>query len=193
MRQGPVFYDPGGKRHKVVKSGGRVAGLIVGVISTVFIISLLGVSLTRIPIFKGPPPSRNNQRPTLIQTNKRPDIPSGVVTGKFREDLIRLIEESRAKTATTPATAQRIIGFYNLEDSGYQSFVNNVKNLSHFMPQWLNVTEDGNALETDQLEQDINLAAIKAKCAANKIKLEPILTNYEGTGANAGFSSDTAH
>jgi hypothetical protein len=194
MRQGPVFYDPGGKRHKVVKSGGRVAGLIVGVISTIFVVSLLGVSLTRIPVFKdkggGLVP---NPPQTLIPKNYKPGIPSDVVTGKPRDDLIRLVEANRAKAATTRPVAQRIIGFYNLEDSGYQSFVNNLKNLSHFMPQWLNVNEDGNALETEQLDQDINLASIKAKCTANNIKLEPILTNYEGTGANAGFSSDTAH
>ena len=184
MRQGPVFYDPKGKRKRVVAHGSGVAGLVVAVISTLFVISLFGASLVRPPPIKGTPP-----KPTPWPTNAHPDVPSGLVTGKYRADLIKLIAASKKRAASQPGTAQRIIGFYNGDDAGYQSFKINVQVLSHFMPQWLRLRSDGTDIVSDDLDYDPNLANIKASCKAHDTKLEPILTNYEGKD----FSATTAH
>ena len=184
MRQGPVFYDPKGKRQRVVASGGGVAGLVVAVVSTLFVISLFAASLVRPVQVKGPSPKK-----PPWPTNAHPDIPSGLVTGKYRADLIKLIADSKKRVAAMPGTAQRIIGFYNGDDAGYLSFTNHVKVLSHFMPQWLRLRANGTNVVTDDLDYDPNLVEIKARCKANETKLEPILTNYEGKE----FSASTAH
>ncbi|MHB8634949.1 MAG: polysaccharide deacetylase family protein [Fimbriimonadaceae bacterium] len=181
MRQGPVFYDPKGKRGRAVAHGGGVAGIVVAVVSTIFVISLFGASL--VP-HKG---VRSKQR--LVPTNSRPGVPSGLVTGKIRAQLIKLIAAGKHRPVATPGSAQRIIGFYNGDDAGYLSFTKNESVLSHFMPQWLRLREDGTDVVTDELDYDPNLADIKARCRANHIKLEPILTNYEVDG----FSTSTAH
>ena len=181
MRQGPVFYDPKGKRQRVVASSGGVAGLVVAVVSTLFVISLFGASLSSVKL----PGSKGGVIPTL----KKPDVPSGVVTGNYRKQLIQLIAASRKRPTAKAATAQRIIGFYNQSDAGYQSFTENVGVLSHFMPQWIRLRADGAGIVTDDLDYDHNLADIKVRCKANGTKLEPILTNYEGHE----FSAVTAH
>ena len=179
MRQGPIFYDPKGNRKRAIAHGGGVAGLVVAVVSTVFVVSLFGASLIR-PI-KVNPKRQSPNFPSLV--------PSGLVTGKFRADLIKLITASKKRAVTTPATAQRIIGFYNMNDAGYQSFKENARVLSHFMPQWIRLRADGTDIVTDDLDYDPNLADIKSRCRSNGIKLEPILTNYE----SGEFSAQTAH
>lgn len=184
MRQGPVFYDPEGKRRRVVARSGGVAGLVVAVVSTVFIISLFVSTIAH----NDPKQSR---APGIIPKRPKGDIPSGIVIGAYRAQLIKLISDSRKATAAQPPTAQRIIGFYNDNDAGYVSFTRNVNSLSHFMPQWLNLKPDGAAVDMSQLDYDRNLTDIKARCRANNVKLEPILTNYDD--AVKGFSRAMAH
>ncbi len=187
MRQGPVFYDPKGKRQRALASGGGVAGLGVAVVSTIFVVSLFGASLVKPPLL-----SLTGTKPAKvlgIVPTKRRGGPSGGMLGKYRADLIKLVAESKKRTAATPGEAQRIIGFYNGDDAGYLSFTKNVGVLSHFMPQWLRVSQDGKELVSDDMDIDPNLANIRAKCRETGTKLEPILTNYEGKS----FSGKTAH
>lgn len=184
MRQGPVFFDPEGKRRKVVASGGGVAGLVVAIVSTVFVISLFGASIVR----SG---SRLALKPGIIPKKPKPDIPSGIFTGRYRNQLVRLIRENRRSGIGARPTAQRIIGFYNNNDAGYVSFTRNVKELTHLMPQWLSVKPDGSGVDANELEYDRNLLDIKARCKANDVKLEPILTNYDDAAKE--FSPDIAH
>jgi cellulose synthase/poly-beta-1,6-N-acetylglucosamine synthase-like glycosyltransferase/peptidoglycan/xylan/chitin deacetylase (PgdA/CDA1 family)/spore germination protein YaaH len=177
MKRGPVFYDPKGRRRRVVRSGGGVIGFIVAVISTFFVISLFGVSLTREQLTKLP----------LIPSAK-PYVPSGIVTGKYRAQLIQMIEASRKKLRNQ-GVEQRIIGFYTGDDEAYTSLKNNAKNLSHLMPQWISLKSDGSGLDTSDMTQETNYASIRDICKTNSVKVEPILTNF----VDSGFSPEVAH
>ena len=175
MKHEPVFYDPAGRRHRVVGSGTRVLGAFAALLSTVFIVSLFYIGL--IPQFA--------KAKHLIPSNTKPDTPSGVVLGRTRADLIRLIRNSKRRPNAPVPSAQRIIGFYTKDDAGFGSFTRNCAKLTHFMPQWLKISADGSRLDTSEMDSDQHFADIRQKCRTNGVKIEPVLFNDSNDPSSA--------
>src|SRR5204862_173954 len=144
MDQGPIFFDPTGKRRKTFARTSAGVGLFLAVAATLFAISLLVVPfLPRIPGLSGRLSALEHHAKNLT-----PIIPSRetrLARFLLKESRLSLWKEigKSQKNAQAPvrkAGEPIVAAFYaTWQETGRASLRANADKLTHLMPEWIHL------------------------------------------------------
>jgi cellulose synthase/poly-beta-1,6-N-acetylglucosamine synthase-like glycosyltransferase/spore germination protein YaaH/peptidoglycan/xylan/chitin deacetylase (PgdA/CDA1 family) len=190
MDNGPVFFDPKGRRGVGLSSAVLLFTGFFGIVATVFIFSILAVAPFQ------PPKSSNANR--LL-----PGVPAGVQKpypsiARKRIELQAEIDRVRKSRKVAPIrSADHVVAAFYApwEETSFSSFQKNVANLTHVMPDWLHISDDGGGLwmldfddPTDGAKHQQNLSVARI-ARRNGVSVMPILSN----GIHGDFDPARAH
>jgi len=168
----------------VVASSVRVAGLITAVASTLFILGLFAT-----PKIISQNPEMMTHRHSIFPKINKVLVPSGILLGRYREELAKEVAKDRRRQAKMLNPTQRIVGFFApWMDTSMASLRANVGHLTHLMPQWLRISPDGQQIidkDYDPLANPKNQEAIDL-CSRNHVKIFPILSNTNNDNFDQG-------
>lgn len=139
MSNEPIFYDPGGKRRRVLSRGAIVAIVFSIFLSLTFLVSVLSA-----PFLPVPPEARRGIMPVRespVDHDRR-----------FAEARARLVaqvgSEKGARGSKSPPHSPIVAAFYApWQETGLFSLRANRNRLTHLMPQWLHLTQDGSRVD----------------------------------------------
>ncbi|HVO36443.1 MAG TPA: glycosyltransferase, partial [Gemmatimonadales bacterium] len=191
----PIFFDPTGKRRRVVNRSTTVAGLALAVVTTIFVVSLLAV-----PFFPRLPGMTNpvrRARQTLLPS--RQQRLSRQLLRRSRIALWQAVAADRGAAAArrTPATPtlppDTIIGaFYVVWQRGGVEALNlNASHLTDLFPEWLHLSRTGGALDFKDWDPNVNLMNKHVVDVArdHHVDIQPVFNNAE----NGQFDPHRAH
>ena len=185
----PVFFDPTGKRRRVVNRSTTVAGLALAVVTTVFVVSLLAVPFfPRLPGMTNPARQLKRAGQTLLPP--RQQRLSRQLLRRSRNLLFKDIAASRAARAARAVPAaplqppDTIIGaFYVVWQKGGVEALNlNASHLTDLFPEWLHLSRTGGALDFKDWDPRVNLMNNHVVDVArdHHVDLQPVFNNAEG-------------
>ena len=140
-----IFFDPSGKRRRFISHLGYAFTLIFSLTITALCLTILILPAHSVrliepywhssPLYLSPLPSKEETARELLER-------------KTRNKLMHLmeVEKQEHKTATPPADApySLVIGFYvNWEPSAYASLRDHIDSLTHIIPAWLSLPQNG--------------------------------------------------
>ena len=186
----PVFFDPTGKRRRVVNRSTTVFGVALAVVTTIFIVSLLAVPFfPRLPGMANPAQRLKRAGQSLLPP--RQQRLSRQLLRRSRLELLRIAAAdsatasaaARAARATVPQIPDTIVGaFYVVwQRGGYQTLDVNASHLTDLFPEWLHLSRTGGALDFRDWDPKINLMNPHVVTVAriHGIDIQPILNNAE--------------
>jgi cellulose synthase/poly-beta-1,6-N-acetylglucosamine synthase-like glycosyltransferase/peptidoglycan/xylan/chitin deacetylase (PgdA/CDA1 family)/spore germination protein YaaH len=176
-----VFFDPSGRRRRVLNRATLLAGVATGVMAVVFVISLLLAPFVTPPGSAGTPARLTQGKAGSLIAPRRARV-SRYVIQRSRAALAREIKADRTRR-TPPGSADSIVAaFYTVwQRNGLPSLEVNAERLTHLMPEWMHLSRDGSGLDTrdfDPLLEPDNQTVMKV--ARNfGLTVLPILNNAE--------------
>ncbi len=186
----PVFFDPSGKRRRVVNRSTTVVGLALAVVTTVFIVSLLAVPFfPRLPGMSNPAQRLRRAGQTLLPP--RQQRLSRQLLRRSRVALLRMAAADSAQAAAaaqaaraaSPQVADTIVGaFYVVwQRGGFQTLDLNASHLTDLFPEWLHLSRTGGALDFKDWDPKINLmnTHVIATARVHNIDIQPVFNNAE--------------
>ena len=191
----PVFFDPTGKRRRVVNRSTTVVGLALAVVTTVFVVSLLAV-----PFFPRLPGMTNPVRraPQALLPSRQQRL-SRQLLRRSRLALWRAVAAERGAAAArrTPAPPtlppDTIVGaFYVVWQKGGVEALNlNASHLTDLFPEWLHLSRTGASLDFKDFDPKVNLmnGHVIEVARDHHIDIQPVFNNAEG----GQFDSVRAH
>ncbi len=182
--EGPVFFDPTGRRRRTVNRLGTAIGVVVGVAATVFLISVLAAPL----LPKAPEPAGGARGSGAHGISRRDAGISRRLARRSRLALFREIETSRQAPAPAPtafpAPSQPIVAaFYVVwQPGGVQALRDNADRLTHLMPEWLHLNRNGTGLDFRDWDPEVTLSNrdVVAVAKDHHLPVLPVLNNAEG-------------
>lgn len=185
MENRPVFFDSGGRRRIVLSRLAGLAGVALTLILVVF-----AISLTSVPVLgERFAPTR---RP---HSNHRPPEKPRIVGSDFRaarHALFADIAKSSKKPPLIPRGGNVVAAFYaSWQESGTNSLRSYGSHLTHVIPSWLHLSQDGSKLDLEDydFEENPHNAEVEALARQNGIRIMPMLTN----SVNGPFDPQRAH
>jgi cellulose synthase/poly-beta-1,6-N-acetylglucosamine synthase-like glycosyltransferase/peptidoglycan/xylan/chitin deacetylase (PgdA/CDA1 family)/spore germination protein YaaH len=174
-----VFSDPAGKRWPRLRFTLLLTGVLVFLLSVLFVQTLFVAPRMRVPFslrqLKGQLKALQKQNATS------PSSPTSLLWQKFGAAR-QAARKMGGPTPTPPAKSRRKappdevrLAFYtNGDPYSYTSFEQHAAQITHICPEWMSVV---NGLGDLQIDYDVRIP----KLAANKgLKLMPLLTNLVG-------------
>jgi len=181
-----VFFDPTGKRRRVVNRSTTVVGLGLAVVTTIFVVSLLAV-----PFFPRLPGMTNPVRraPQTLLPSRQQRLGRGLLR-RSRIQLFQDIAASRAARAAArhaqpeaPTQPDTIVGaFYVVWQKGGVEALNlNASRLTDLFPEWLHLSRTGSALDFKDFDPKVNLmnGHVIEVARDHHIDIEPVFNNAE--------------
>ena len=185
MGSEPIFYDPKGKRRVRMSRFAAVVSTVAAVVSTLFVIILC----FSIPSLNDPTPKGHKNGgllPSLPVSNPKSSI---FATSKARKDLLALIASSKPKIKAPPKHVEHIIaGFYApWEESGVHSLDAYKTHLTHLIPAWLGLGNDGASIDFSDFDLEENPKNVRVLDIAHSVGLRvmPLISNSKGGNWNA--------
>jgi len=181
----PVFFDPSGRRRRVINRATLVLGVSTGLLAVLFIISLLAAPFV--------------QRPGAVaQANRLKSRTAGSLLAPRRTRISRhLVVRARAELAreiaATQVTPSReaarmsddsiVAAFYVVwqGQNGINDFRAHADQITHVIPEWLHLSRDGTGLD----QRDFDTLVVRGNGEVMRIATEhgidilPILNNAE--------------
>ncbi len=186
----PVFFDPSGKRRRVVNRSTTVVGLALAVVTTVFIVSLLAVPFVpRLPGMSNPAQRLKRAGQALLPP--RQQRLSRQLLRRTRTALLKMAAADSAKDALAARATHApslqmpdtIVGaFYVVwQRGGFQTLDLNASHLTDLFPEWLHLSRTGGALDFRDWDPKINLmnAHVVATARVHDIDIQPVFNNAE--------------
>ncbi len=185
----PVFFDPSGRRRRVVNRSTTVVGLAVAVVTTIFVVSLLAV-----PFFPSLPGGSSNPAHRLRRAGQvlLPSRQQRLSRDQLRRSRLALwqavaADRRAAAVRTAPAAPlappDTIIGaFYVVWQKGGVEALNlNASHLTDLYPEWLHLSRTGTALDFKDFDLKINLmnGHVMDVAREHHIDVEPVFNNAE--------------
>ena len=188
MDNGPVFFDPYGRRGVGFSRVALFVTGLFGIIATVFVISIALV----VPFAPQKSPKTNRLTPAVPNGDPKTNL----VLAKKRKDLEAEIDRVRKIKKPLVSSNHIVAAFYApWQETGFSSFQKYVGNLTHVMPEWLHLSKDGGSLwmldfddPTDVGKHQQNLSVGKI-ARRNGVSVMPILSN----GIHGEFDPERAH
>ncbi|MDP4114906.1 MAG: glycosyltransferase [Bacteroidota bacterium] len=180
-----IFYDPNSTRAKWGKRIIAGSSIIIATILTVFIFSIVGVSI--FPTVTGHKHSSQIKFPKLPE---RKDKKIQFVYKAAKNKLWNNIDSSKNKIAGAQKNGDKIVaGFYaTWQETGLHSLRANASKMTHVFPAWLSLNPDGISINYSEWNPDItphNLDVVSI-ARSNQLRIIPILSNAKGDGFDPG-------
>ncbi|HWD39654.1 MAG TPA: polysaccharide deacetylase family protein, partial [Fimbriimonas sp.] len=178
MESRPVFYDPKGRRGTFVTRVGTFVASLAAVVSTATLLFTFFRSLY-LPIVL--PQSKPTALPGMPgRDQKLPSFFTSADRKKITQDIARDISRRR-NTPLVKATTVAA-GFYApWEASGLASLRLNAGHLTHVLPQWLHLTQDGEGIDAATDFDPNHIVAnrdVMGIARKNGLSILPILDNF---------------
>jgi cellulose synthase/poly-beta-1,6-N-acetylglucosamine synthase-like glycosyltransferase/peptidoglycan/xylan/chitin deacetylase (PgdA/CDA1 family)/spore germination protein YaaH len=186
-----IFYDPTGRRRRILARAVFLLALLVAASSTLFAISLLLVPL--LPHIPGALASRAaSRRPELPQIPDRKARLSRFLLHQSRLALWKEIAHARQARQKKVKSAAKTAGqkgpivaaFYATwrHRDGIPSLRANADNLTHLIPEWLHLKKDGQTLDAQDWNpaQHPDNATVVKIAREHDVRIIPILNNADG-------------
>jgi peptidoglycan-N-acetylglucosamine deacetylase len=160
----PVFYDPRGRRARIVAATNWAVLSLLGVVVT----SLVATSIWGpvLPSFELP------DAPRLVSSTGSPPPPS-------RGEPLFHPRNNRVVADTAAQSAARYGYFVNWDDNSFSSLKRNAQSLDALIVEWLHVIDStGELTHSDPGKEALVQTWVKAN--ASHLKLFPLLNNYNG-------------
>jgi cellulose synthase/poly-beta-1,6-N-acetylglucosamine synthase-like glycosyltransferase/peptidoglycan/xylan/chitin deacetylase (PgdA/CDA1 family)/spore germination protein YaaH len=184
MQEQLVFYDPTQQRRRRLKQVLAALLLFFGVVSTLFVISLLLVPvLPSLPAVSAG--IRRSLRKPLVHLPSRQTKLRRHLLARTRTELLEQIalDERRLRVhASLPPSPQVVAAFYTTwQETGLHSLRANADKLTHLMPEWLHLTRDGKGLDTYEWNPELvphNRDVVQI-AKQHGVDIVPVLNNAE--------------
>jgi hypothetical protein len=183
----PVFFDPTGKRRRVVNRSTTVVGLALAVITTVFVVSLLAVPFfPSLPGMTNPAHKLRHAGQTLLPSKQQ-----RLSRQQLRRSRLALWQAvaaergaaERRSLAEPPIPPDTIIGaFYVVWQRGGVEALNlNASHLTDLFPEWLHLSRAGSALDFKDWDPKVNLmnGHVVDVARDHHIDIQPVFNNAE--------------
>lgn len=179
-----VFFDPSGKRRRVVNRLGTVVGLALGVTTTIFVVSLLAVPF--LPKMPGVDASvRPGVRPVVVGRDLR------LTRHLARRSRLALFREmaaappaARGPVRALPAPSVPIVAaFYVIwQPGGLQALRENAAHLTHVLPEWLHLNRAGTGLDFRDWDPELTTynRDVVSVAKDHRLAIMPVFNNAEG-------------
>ncbi|WP_084156365.1 polysaccharide deacetylase family protein [Desulforegula conservatrix] len=191
-----IFYDASLKRWRMLKFLGGAFLSFALVFSALFVLSLVHLTSSRIPdIVKEP--HRSIQHSPFAFPEKKKQLQHFMLDNIYNEFRVNTEKENskalKAGRSESSDKGEKIVaGFYAIwQESGIHSLKANADKLTHIIPEWLHLKNDGAAIdfsdwdpETVYLNKEVVETARK-----NNISIMPLINNY----ADSNFDPKRAH
>lgn len=180
MESEPIFYDPHGKRRLRMSRFTTVVSTVAAVSSTVFAILLCFT----IPSLSNPAPKAHKPGGLLTSLPENGAKASILFNSKARRDLLAEIAKSRLPSKKPPVHVDKIVaGFYApWEESGIHSLNAFKDHLTHVIPSWLSLGQDGQTLDVSDFDLEQNPTNQRVLDIAHSagLRIVPLLRNSKG-------------
>lgn len=178
MSDGPVFFDPSGKRRRRVLAFVLGAALAALALAGLFWSSLIGQPT--LPRLKGYT-AADEMRPFLARTIDASARRRAFQSSKARIELQELIrrESSNSKGAKHKLTNRIVAGFYTVyEENGLHSLEANANRITHLIPEWLHLNAEAGLdfTDFDPRQTPKNLDVLRV-AKAHGIQIHALLNN----------------
>ncbi|MFI5279990.1 MAG: hypothetical protein ACHQU1_05815, partial [Gemmatimonadales bacterium] len=138
-----VFFDPSGRRRRVINRASLLAGIATGVMAVVFVISLLLAPFVTPPGSAGTPARLTQGKAGSLIAPRRARV-SRYVVQRSRAALAREIKADRTRRTPPGSTDSIVAAFYTVwQRNGLPSLAVNAERLTHLMPEWMHLSRDG--------------------------------------------------
>ncbi len=176
-----VFFDPSGRRRRVINRATLLAGVATGVMAVVFVVSLLLAPFVTPPGSAGAPARLTQGKAGSLLAPRRARV-SRYVIQQSRAALAKEIKANRRHRTPAAGSDSIVAAFYTVwQRNGLPSLEVNAERLTHLMPEWMHLSRDGTGLDTrdfDPLLEPDNQTVMKV--ARNfGLTVLPILNNAE--------------
>ena len=189
MGSEPIFYDPKGKRRVRMSRFAAVISTVAAVVSTLFVLILCFT----IPSLNDPVPKGHKNGSLLPSLPASTSKTSIFTISKARKDLLALIASSKPKVKAPPKHVEHIIaGFYApWEESGIHSLDAYKTHLTHLIPAWLGLSEDGASIDFSDFDLEENPKNVRVLDISHSVGLRimPLISNSKG----GAWNSDSVH
>lgn len=181
-----IFYDPSGRRGKLLTRIGALSGLLLAVITTVFAVTLFIIPF--IPPIPGLTSISHHQVkipfPKIPQEKARL---SRYLLHNSKVSLWNEIEqEKKAKHKHLPKRIKPydkiVAGYYApWEETGLNSLRSNASKLNVLLPTWLKLNKNGNDVDTSDWDIESNPHNLDVVQIArnNGVRIDPVLSNAQ--------------
>ncbi len=188
MNEKPVFYDAKGKRKYGAVGIGAVLALIAAVVLTV-----VGVGCFLLPFIPGLPGGKpvimRESHPPLINPRGDEMRKEDYILSKRKSDLEHEIDVAKREHKPIPkadTSGPVVAAFYAPWDdpSCFSSFKDNASKLTHVMPVWFTLAEDGQSIDFSNFDPENypNNLQVEKIADDNGVNEFPVINNQvEGT------------
>lgn len=169
-----VFFDPTGRRWKLTRHFLCVIGLILALAGIVFVFSIAFVPML--------PNETTGSRVVRSSIPRRQAKLGKYLFGKARADLLKAAGNARKTSILpAPASAQPIVAAFYApwQETGLNAFRANASKITHLIPEWLHLGQDGRSLDQGDWDPDVtphNLDVVQIARNAGA-SIHPILNN----------------
>lgn len=202
MKSAPVFFDPSGRRRRLLLRIGAIIGLISAVSVTLFVLGLLTIPF--LPQIPGISTAFHHKQTEIPIPSTRKARLSRYLLHKSRTELWNEIAKDKrlpvihSRRATLPIAAPIVkqppsqpfvIGYYApWQEAGLHSLRANADKLTHLLPEWLHLNRNG-TLDTVRdwdIKQTPHNADVVQICNEHHLPIHPIFSNgdegvFDGT------------
>ncbi|MBS1716954.1 MAG: glycosyltransferase [Armatimonadetes bacterium] len=185
----PIFFDPKGRRQKLLSRGVLAAIAVSAVLGAGFTVSVL------IPPLLPQLPGVNaeaKRRSFIPTTQSKLSEKAQVLLAKSKAQLAERIAAEKPPTALR-ARGEPIVAAYYApwQETGLHSLEANASKITDLLPEWLHLSPDGRELDQSDFDPEVtphNVEVIQI-ARANGIRIVPILNN----ASMGAFDPERAH
>ncbi len=175
MNERPVFYDPRGRRGTLVTRFGAFVASLAAVLTTLLLL-IAWVTIPYLPAIQG------RSKPTALPGMPTKNLkPARFLSATVRRQLALEIATHRARSEPPLKGEKVVAAFYApWEAASLASLRAHAGSLTHLLPQWLHLTDDGKGINfASDFNPQVNTPNrdVIQIARANRLSIVPILDN----------------
>jgi cellulose synthase/poly-beta-1,6-N-acetylglucosamine synthase-like glycosyltransferase/spore germination protein YaaH/peptidoglycan/xylan/chitin deacetylase (PgdA/CDA1 family) len=196
MSDRAVFFDPSRRRWSWIKRIGTIVGLAVVVAVSLTLISIETEAL--LPGIKGITiPLERSIRRSLNFHRHSTQLNQFLLKKERKKLLDSIVRENKRKRLAPPKTNGIVAAFYApWQETGLHSLRENASHMTHVLPSWVHLTEDGKGLDfhdwyPDAVPHNNDVLSIARQ---NNLKIVPVFQNAQvGATGSGEFDRTRVH
>jgi len=193
MESKPVFFDPHGKRSVRMSRLAAIVSSIAAVTSTLFALILCFT----IPSLREPTAKAHKNSGLLGNLKDKNSSSAIFMNSKVRKELFAEIARTKTKVKKPPEKVEKIMaGFYApWEESGLHSLNAYKSHLTHLIPAWLTLGQDGKSIDFsdfDLQENPKNVEVLEIARSAG-LRVIPLISNARSNKKEGVWNEVAAH